>query len=100
MDQGFTTLLTSQVINVAFSSEREKSDKFWPEALISAWGPFTCRKYMTRDPRLYFSSEGSHVQDFYALKNPLTPAGFEPANLGSSGESDNLGTTGVDLKID
>ena len=29
-------------------------------------------------------------------KNPSTPAGFEPANLGSSGEYDNHGTTGVD----
>ena len=33
---GFTTLLTSQVISVAFYSEREKSDKFCSEALISA----------------------------------------------------------------
>ena len=28
-------------------------------------------------------------------KNPLTPAGFEPMNLGSSGEYDNHRTTGV-----
>ena len=34
-DVGFTTLLTSQVICVIFYSEREKSDKFCPEALIS-----------------------------------------------------------------
>ena len=33
---GFTTLLTSQVISVAFYSEREKFDKFCSEALISA----------------------------------------------------------------
>ena len=33
---GFTTLLTSQIISVAFYSEREKSDKFCSEALISA----------------------------------------------------------------
>ena len=33
---GFTTLLTSQVISVAFYSEREKADKFCSEALISA----------------------------------------------------------------
>ena len=32
----FTTLLTSRVISVAFYSEREKSDKFCSEALISA----------------------------------------------------------------
>ena len=65
---GFTTLLTSQVISVAFYSQRVKSDKFCSEALISAWGSFTCRKSTTRDPRLYFPSEGSHTQDFYALK--------------------------------
>ena len=48
-----------------------------------------CRESMTRDPRLYFPSEGSHTQDFYALKNSSTPAGIEPANLGTRG-------TGVD----
>ena len=95
----FTTLLTSQVISVAFYSEREKSDKFWSEALILAWGSFTCRKSTTRDSRLYSSSEGSHTQDFYALKNPSIPAGFEPAYLGSSDEYDNQGTTGVDLLV-
>ena len=36
VDLGFTTLLTSQVISVAFYSEREKSDKFSSEDLISA----------------------------------------------------------------
>ena len=36
VDWGFTTLLTSQVISVAFYIEREKSDKFFSEALISA----------------------------------------------------------------
>ena len=31
---------------------------------------------MTQDPQLYFPSEGSHTQDFYALKkNSLTLAG-------------------------
>ena len=40
VDLGFTMLLTFQVISVA--SEREKSDKFCSEALISAGGPFTC----------------------------------------------------------
>ena len=33
---GFTSLLTSLVISVAFYSEREKSDKFCSEALILA----------------------------------------------------------------
>ena len=36
VDLGFTTHLTSQVIRVAFYSERVKSDKFCSEALISA----------------------------------------------------------------
>ena len=31
-------------------------------------------------------------------KNPSTSAGFEPANLGSSGEYDNHWTTGIDLR--
>ena len=51
-------------ISVAFYSECEKSDKFCSEALISAWGSFTCRKSRTRDQRLYVPSEGSHTQDF------------------------------------
>ena len=34
VDLGFTTLLTSQVISVAFYSEREKSDKCCSEAVI------------------------------------------------------------------
>ena len=93
----FTTLLTSQVISVAFYSEREKSGKFCSEALISAWGSFTCRKSTTQDSRFYLPSEGSHTQDFYALNNPSTPTAFEPMNLGSSGECDNHGTTGLDI---
>ena len=47
-----------------------------------------CCKCTTRDPWLYFPSVGSHTQDFYALKNPSALAGFEPANLGSSGQYD------------
>ena len=41
----------------------------------------------------------NHDQDFYALKkNSSTPAGFESANLGYSGEYDNRGTTGDESK--
>ena len=36
VDLGFKTLLTSQVISIAFYSEREKSDKFCSEAVIPA----------------------------------------------------------------
>ena len=82
-----------QVISVAFYSGRENSDKFSSEALISAWGSFTCCKSKTRNPLPYFPSKG---KDFYSLKEPSTPAGIEPANLESSGEYDNHGTTGVD----
>ena len=69
----FTTLLTSQVISVSLYSEREKSHKFCSEALISACCSFTCRKSTTRDPRRYFPSEGSHTQDYYALKKSIDP---------------------------
>ena len=68
VDLGFMMLLTSRVISVAFYNECEKSDKFSSEALISAWGSFMCRKSATQDPRIYFLSEGSYTQDFYALK--------------------------------
>ena len=34
VDLGFTTLLTSQVISIAFYSEHKKSDEFCSEALI------------------------------------------------------------------
>ena len=71
VDLGFTTLLTTQVISVAFYSEREKSGKFCSEALISAWGSFKCRKSTTRDLRLYFSFEG-FLWIFKIWKNPST----------------------------
>jgi len=29
----------------------------------------------------YFPSGGRHAEDFYARKNPMASAGFEPANL-------------------
>ena len=48
--------LTSQVISVPFYSDREKSDKFCPKALISAGGSFTCHKCTTRDRRDGFTS--------------------------------------------
>ena len=56
--------LTSYVISVASDIEREKSDKFCSEAPISVWGSSTYRKSTTRDPRLYFPSEGSHTLGF------------------------------------
>jgi hypothetical protein len=35
----------------------------------------------------YFPSEGRHTEDFLdARKDPTASAGFEPANLGSSGQ--------------
>ena len=86
---------TTHVISVVSDIESEKVGKFCSEALISAWGSFTCRKSTTRDPRLYFPSERSLVRIFTLWKNPSTPAGFEPANLCSNGEYDNHGTTGV-----
>ena len=98
VDLGLTTLLTSQVISVAFYSEREKSDKFWSEALISAWVSFTCRKSMGPTALLPFHRE-SYSEFLHSEKIVPTPAGFEPANLGSSGEYDNHGTTGVEYEF-
>ena len=49
-------------------------------------GSFTCCKSTTWDKRLYFPSEGKCAEDFFALKNPMASAGFEPANLGTKGQ--------------
>ena len=49
-------------------------------------GSFTCRKSTTWDRRLYFPSEGRRAEDFFALKNPKDPLGFEPANFGAKGQ--------------
>jgi hypothetical protein len=43
----------------------------------------------TWDPQLYFPSEVRRAEDFSALKNPTASAGFEPANLGTSGQHAN-----------
>ena len=48
-------------------------------------GSFTCHKSTTWDRRLYFPSEGRRTEDFFALKNPTSSVGFEPANLGTKG---------------
>ena len=65
--------LTSQAISLVFYIEREKSDKFCSESLISAWDSFMCHKSTTWDQWLYFPSEGSHTQDFYILKKSIDP---------------------------
>ena len=70
---GFYDALNISGHCVAFYSEREKADKFYSETLISAWGSFTCCKSTTRDPRLYFLSEGSLIQDLYTLKKIHRP---------------------------
>ena len=77
VDLGFTMLLKSQAICVAFYSEHEKSNKFCSEALISAWGSFTWRKSTTRDPQLCFTSPPKEVilRIFTLGKNPSSPAG-------------------------
>ena len=75
---GFQHFLTAQVIRVAFYIKREKSDKFFSEALISAWGSFTCSKSTTRDQRLYLFSEGSHTQDFFSEKIRWPRPGLNP----------------------
>jgi hypothetical protein len=52
---------------------------------------------MARSRRLYFPFEGSHATDFIAIKSPSSSAGYEPANLGSSGKQANHYTTETDL---
>jgi hypothetical protein len=66
----------------------EKLPVIWPKVASSALlsGSFTCRKSTTWDRRLYFPTEGSRAEDFFALKNPTASAGFEPENLGTKGQ--------------
>ena len=98
VDLGFTAILKSQVISVAFESKLEKFDKFWSEALISAWGSSACRKYTTRDSRRYFPSEGSHTQDFYALKKIHRPRpGLNPRTLNPVASMITAGPSGRDI---
>jgi hypothetical protein len=49
-------------------------------------GFFTCRKSATWGKRLYFPSEGRHVEDFFARKNPTASTGFESAISGTRGQ--------------
>jgi len=48
----------------------------WPvilpemETSTSIQGSFMCCKSATWDPWLYFTSEGRHAENFFALKNP------------------------------
>ena len=71
VDFGFTTLLTSQVISLAFCSEREKSDKFYSGAVNLRHGT------------LGFTSLPN---DFFALKKSIDPGQVEPANFGLNGD--------------
>jgi len=66
----------------AYNNARDPSSERWnyvgkrvPEFWLNddfhaIWGTFTCRNSKTWDRRLYFPSEGRHVEDFFALKNP------------------------------
>jgi hypothetical protein len=38
---------------------------YWSDFHENHKGSFTCRKYTTRDPQLYFPSEGRHAQDCF-----------------------------------
>ena len=90
--------LTFQIISVAFYIEGGKSDKFYSEALISAWGSFTCCKSTTRDQRLYFPSEGSLTQEFQVLKKiHRSRPGLNPR---TSDPVVSMITTGVDCLIE
>ena len=91
--------LTCQVISVAFYIEREKSGKFCSKVLISA--KVLLRAVKLRHWTNGFSSLPKEVilNIFTLWKIPSTPDWFETANLGSSGQYDNHGTTGVDPRV-
>ena len=92
--------LTSQIISVAFYIECEKSYKFCLEPWFRL--EVLLRAVSLRHILHGFSSLPKKViLKIFTLwkKNPSSPAGFEPANLGSSGEYDNLCTTRVDSII-
>jgi hypothetical protein len=68
----------------------------WPTNFAIIWlvpnqmkVSFTCYKSATWDRRLYFPSEGRHVEDFFAMKNLTASARFEPANVGTRGQHAN-----------
>jgi hypothetical protein len=67
------------------------ANKWWVPHHLK--GSFTCRKSVTWDRRLYFPSEGSHAEDFFALKNLMASAGFKPKNLGTRSQHANPQTT-------
>ena len=96
---GFTTLFNILGHQRHSDIEREKSDKFCSEALISAWGSITCRKCTIPDQRLYFHSKGSHTQVFYALKKSIDPDRDRTREPGSRGKYDNHLITGVNTPI-
>jgi hypothetical protein len=58
---------------------REMADRISPSIRLTRnyKGSLTCCKSATRDPRLYFPSEGRHAEDFYARKNPTASVGSE-----------------------
>jgi hypothetical protein len=67
--------------------KEESSGEKWPTEFCllirltrNRKGSLTCHKSATRDPRLYFPSEGRHAEDFYDRKNLTASAGFEPVN--------------------
>ena len=53
---------------------------------FQAWGSLTSQKSQTRDSQLKVPLGGFVRRNFTPWKNPLTSAGFQPANLGSQGE--------------
>ena len=63
------------------------SDKFWARIRL----PRNSRNLLhvqicDMGQTAYFPSEGRRAEDFFALKNPMASAGFEPANLGTRGQ--------------
>jgi hypothetical protein len=49
-----------------------------PDFHVAFRGSFTCRKSTTRDPQLYFPSEGRHPEDFSSRKIRRLRPGLNP----------------------
>jgi hypothetical protein len=64
--------------------------EFCLEVPLHTVGIFNTPQNLTkRERRLYFLSKEVVLRIFIALNNPSLSAGFEPANVGSSGKYDN-----------
>jgi hypothetical protein len=78
----FPTFATSRLREIIVANLELCGGEKWPVNLAwnarlpcSIQGSFTCNKYTTWDPQIYFPSEGRRAEDFFVLKNPMASAG-------------------------